>query len=58
MIIQIISDVKEDWSEYWPLDYAASYWPPTKLCATGCYPLALTIGATFQSTQPAHTLAA
>lgn len=43
MIIQIISDVKEDWTEYWPLEYAVSYLHPTELCATDHYPLALAI---------------
>lgn len=55
MIIQSISDVKEDWSEYWPLDYTASYWPPTKFCATGCYLLALTIEPLSSlPSQPVH----
>lgn len=40
-IIQIIKNVKQDWTKYWSLEYTASHWSPTCLCATDHDPLGL-----------------
>ena len=47
-IIQLINaDIKQDWTQYWPLGYTTSYWPPTRLHVTDLRPLGLAIQTVF-----------
>lgn len=46
-VVQIIKDVKQDCTKYWPLEYAASHWSPTCLCAIDHDPLSLSILLVF-----------
>lgn len=41
IIQNIIEDVKQTWTQYCPLEYSSSYWPPNGFQATDHYTMAL-----------------